>query len=207
MSRRLLLAAPTFLEYIMVRAMFPYVHVVRMGVGLTRWKEPAEGEPVVVVCGLVGALDAELEPGTIMIPERLGLPNGQLFASDAEVTSALTTAARNLGYRVHGGLLLTASSLIVGQERHAWAHRGFVAVDMEAALLAARGYRVATVRVVLDGPKHELSDAWRQPATAMLQPRLWTELFWLGCAAPQYALRAARVLKAGLHTLPSTTRI
>lgn len=203
---RIVLAAPTYLEYAALRCVMPCGNAVRTGVGLARWREQA-ARGLVIVCGLAGALDEEVEPGTIVIPERLGLPDGQFFPVDPQVTNALVAAARGLGFHVHGGSLLTAPSLIVGQERRAWAHQGFVAADMEAGLLAARGYSVATVRVVLDGPEQELSQEWRRPATAMLQPRLWTELFRLAGAAPQYALHAARVLKAGLQTLPSTLSI
>jgi hypothetical protein len=203
---RIVLAAPTVLEHLALRFVMPRAGAVRIGVGLAHWREQAPGG-LVVVCGLAGALDKEVEPGTIVIPDRLGLPDGRFFPVDPQVADALVTAARRLGFPVHGGSLLTAPSLIVGQERRAWAHKGFVAADMEAALLAARGYRVATIRAVLDGPKQEISQEWRRPATAMLQPRLWTELFRLGRTAPQYALRAARVLKAGLQTLPSTMSI
>jgi uncharacterized protein YjeT (DUF2065 family) len=38
----------------------------------------------------------------------------------------------------------------------------------------------------------------------LLQPRLWRELFWLSHVAPQYALRAAHVVKVGLGTGPGS---
>ncbi len=201
-----MIAAPTVLEYAALRCVLPRVAAVRTGVGLVRWHDEAGGG-LVLVCGLAGALDEAVEPGTIVIPDQLGLTDGRFFPVDLQATHALTGAARALGFRVRGGSLLTAPSLIVGQARRAWAAKGFVAADMEAGLLAAQGYRVATVRAVLDGPKQELSQEWRRPATAMLQPRLWAELFRLAGTAPQYALHAARVLKAGLQTLPSTMSI
>jgi hypothetical protein len=93
--------------------------------------------------------------------------------------------------------LLTAPSLIVGHERLTWARRGFVAVDMESGLLAGRGLRVATIRVVLDGPEHDISSDWQRPWMSLLRPRLWRQLFWLSRAAPRYARRAALVARTG----------
>jgi hypothetical protein len=92
--------------------------------------------------------------------------------------------------------------VIVGPARKEWADRGFVAVDMETGLLAGRNLRVATIRVVLDSPEQGISRDWLSPASAVLRPKLWGELFWLCRVAPPYALRAARVLKAGLEQLP-----
>jgi hypothetical protein len=98
--------------------------------------------------------------------------------------------------------LLTAQSLIVGEDRQHWFQQGFVAADMETGLLAGWNLRVATIRVVLDSPEHGISREWLQPTRALLQSSLWRELFWLSHAAPQYALRAAHVLKVGLGTEP-----
>jgi hypothetical protein len=106
-------------------------------------------------------------------------------------------AARMLHFQPDTRPLLTAPSLVVGNERHTWFQRGFVAADMETGLLAGQNLRVATIRVVLDTPDYGISPAWQEPARALLQPSLWRELFWLSRAAPRYALRAARVLKAG----------
>jgi hypothetical protein len=123
---------------------------------------------------------------------------------DPTLVQALVTAARTLHFRPDTGPLLTTQSLIVGGNRRDWSQQGFVAADMETGLLAGRNLRVATVRVVLDSPEHGISPDWLRPTRALLQPPLWRELFWLSRMAPQYALRAAHVLKVGLGTGPSS---
>jgi hypothetical protein len=87
---------------------------------------------------------------------------------------------------------------VTGAARAEWARRGFVAADMETGLVASLVHRFAAVRVVLDSPKRPISDHWLLPSRAAMRPSLWPELLWLTYAAPRYALRAARVLKAGL---------
>jgi hypothetical protein len=65
-------------------------------------------------------------------------------------------------------------------------------------MLAAITARVAAVRVVLDTPRQEISPAWERPARAALDPRHWSEGWWLLRTAPRYARRAARVVEAAL---------
>jgi hypothetical protein len=193
--------APTLLEYWAVRRTLPGSGASWAGVRLARWKGAREGS-IAVVCGLAGALTRGLGPGTVLVPERVGLPNGRTMDCDSELVQALVAAARTLGFQPDTGPLLTAPSLVVGRTRQEWAGRGFAAADMETGLLADRGLRVATIRVVLDSPDRGISGAWLSPASAVLRRELWGELFWLCRVAPPYALRAARVLKAWLEQLP-----
>lgn len=188
--------APTFLEYWAVRATLPNAYVRRAGMRLARWKGTYQGA-MVVICGLAGALSPDLHPGTVLIPERVGHTDGRIIQCDPALVQGLATAARMLHFQLDTRPLLTAQSLIVGDERHAWFQRGFVAADMETGLLAGLNLRVATIRVVLDTPEHDISPSWQRPTRALLQPPLWRELFWLSRTAPRYALRAAHVLKAG----------
>lgn len=192
--------APTFLEYWAVRSMLPNTHASWAGVRLTRWKGVHQGS-VVVVCGLAGALVPGLSPGTVLIPERVGLADGSFMHCDPTFVQALVRAAHTLHFRLDSRPLLTAQTLIVGNDRHAWFQRGFVAADMETGLLARQGLRVATIRVVLDSPEQNISPDWLRPTMALLQPSLWRELFWLSLMAPRYALRAAHILKVGLGTM------
>jgi hypothetical protein len=196
--------APTFLEYWAVRHTLPHARVHWTGVRLVRWQGARPGS-IVVVCGLAGALSPGLPPGTVLIPDWVGLADGRIVQCDSVLVQALVKAARTLHFRPDTGPLLTAQSLIVGGDRHDWFQRGFVAADMETGLLAEQNLRVATIRVVLDSPEHGLSPDWLRPTRALLQPLLWRELFWLSRAAPQYALRAAHVLKVGLG--PATSSI
>jgi hypothetical protein len=195
--------APTFLEHWAVRCTLPHARASWAGVRLARWEGAPHGS-IVVVCGLAGALAPGLRPGTVLIPDWVGLADGGIMHCDPALVQALGTAARTLHFRYDTGPLLTAQSLIVGSDRHDWFQRGFVAADMETGLLAGRDLRVATIRVVLDSPEHAISPDWLRPTRALLQPQLWRELFWLSRVASQYALRAAHVLKVGLGTGPGS---
>ena len=195
--------APTFLEYWAVRRTLPHAHASWAGVRLARWKGVCQGT-IVIVCGLAGALAPDLPPGTVLIPDRVGLADGKIMHCDPALVQALVTAARTLHFRPDTRPLLTAQSFIVEGDRHDWSQQGFVAADMETGLLAERNLRVATIRVVLDSPEHSISPDWLRPTKALLQPQLWRELFWLSHVAPRYALRAAHVLKIGLGTGPGS---
>jgi hypothetical protein len=201
--RSMEILAPTFLEYWAVRRTLPHARACWAGLRLARWKGVPQGS-IVVVCGLAGALAPGLPPGTVLIPERVGLADGEFMQCDPALVQALVTAARALHFRPDTRPLLTAQSLIVGRDRRDWCQRGFVAADMETGLLAGRNLRVATVRVVLDSPERGISPHWLRPTRALLQPSLWRELLWLSRMAPRYALRAAQVLKVGLGTGPSS---
>ena len=192
--------APTLLEYWAVRRTLPTAAARWAGVGLARWQPAREGS-IVVVCGLAGALVPGLRPGTVLVPGSVGLPDGTMVHCDAELVRALVAAARTLGFRPVTGPLLTAPAFVAGAARQQWAGRGFVAADMETGLLAERNLRVATIRVVLDSPERGISREWLSPASAVLRPEIWGELFWLCRVAPPYALRAATVLKVGLERL------
>lgn len=185
------------LEYWAVRRTLPRARARWAGVRLARWQGVRQGS-IVVVCGLAGALTPDLPAGTVLIPDQVGLPDGRIMHCDSILVQALLAAARTLRLRADSRPLLTAQSLVVGDERHDWFQRGFVAADMEAGLLAERNLRVAAIRVVLDSPAQSISPDWLRLARALRQPSLWQELCWLSRVAPRYALRAAHVLKVGL---------
>jgi hypothetical protein len=195
--------APTILEYWAARRTLralPHTHISWAGVRLARWNSVHQG--TIVVCGLAGALIPGLPPGTVLIPDRVGLTDGRIMSCDPILVQTLVAAALSLRLPIDTGPLLTAPSLIVEDNRRYWSQRGFVAADMETGLLIERNLRVATIRVVLDNPEHGISPAWLRPTRALLQPPLWSELFWLSRVAPRYALRAAHVLHVGLSTRP-----
>lgn len=191
--------APTLLEYWVARRAIAHPRPIYAGMRLARWHAPPdEDSACVVVCGLAGALVPRLVPGAVLLPETVGLPGGGTRRCDVELVAALAEAARRLGFQPEMGPLLTAPTLITGAARAEWAARGFVAADMETGLLAGRGLRVATVRVVLDTPIRSVSQEWLRPSRALLQPALWGELLWMGRVAGPYAARAARIAGAGL---------
>lgn len=184
--------APTWLEYAALRLGAPGCRPAWGGLGLARWHAAAPGS-LVVVCGLAGALVPELAPGTVLVPEAVGMPDGWLRPCDPAAVAALVSAARRLGFEPATGPLLTSPSLVTGDARAFWAERGFVAADMEVGLLP-EGVRIATVRVILDTPARPISDRWVSPARALRTGEGWRELVWLSRAAPVYAWRAARVV-------------
>lgn len=197
---------PTALEYWAVRATFPAANVILSGVSLSR--RPETGGEIAITCGLAGGLDAELAPGTVVIPGWVGATDGRSFACDQTLVQALTAGARALGFEPDPRPLLTSPTFVTGSDRDYWSRRGFVAADMETGLLAERNLRVAAVRVVLDSPSHDLTEKWLRPGRAIMEGSgpaarfsAWRELFWLCGTAPRYSLRAARVLHAGLQLL------
>lgn len=198
--------APTALEYWAVRSMRTAANVVRAGVSLSRRPEmPAD---VAIICGMAGGLEPELAPGTVVIPHRVGLADGRIFVCDEVLVQALTAGARSLGFEPDPRPIVTSPTFVTGPDRGYWSRRGFIAADMETGLLAERGLRVATVRVVLDSPSRDISDTWMRPRHAALRvmapagwPSLLGEFSWLCRAAPWYSVRAARILRAGLGIL------
>lgn len=195
---QLRILAPTALEYWAVRSMLPTANVTWTGVKLAR--QPETTAERAVTCGLAGGLKRELAPGTVVIPNWVGLADGQLDC-DQQLVGALTAGARSLGFEPDPGPLVTTPALVTGPDREYWSRRGFTAVDMETGLLAKRGLRVATVRVILDSPDRGIAEEWVRPRHAVLRSSLWGEFWWLCRAAPWYSLRAARVLRAGLQLL------
>jgi 4-hydroxy-3-methylbut-2-en-1-yl diphosphate reductase len=168
------------------------VPVVRVGVGAHRLH--AVGAPACVLSvGVCGALSGTLTPGDVVIPREVGTEDGRRWRCLPWLVDALLDAASDLRVPGGAGTLLTAPRLVTGPERAALACAGWDAVDMETAVLAAAGIPVAAVRIVLDGPAAELDPAWRHPAAAILQPRLWGEARRLAASAPPFARLAARV--------------
>lgn len=184
--------APTRLEWWALRR-FP--RVVRTGVGLRDW-DGAAG--TVIVAGLAGAL-ADVEPGTILVPERAETEDGHSLQCDETLHAALCAAARERGYPLETGPLLSARAIVRGADRKRWASQGFVAADMETAFLPRVG-RVAALRVILDTPTRELSADWLAPR-APLRPHLWLELGGMAFRAPLYMRRVARVLETAAEAL------
>jgi hypothetical protein len=189
--------AATGLEARAVRRALPGSHVVRAGVGL--WLLPHSGASLsgtVVTCGLAGSLRADVPPGTVLVPRRVLRPTGGVLECDEALVEALAAAAGRLGHEVEQGMMVTTPTLLTGAARAELAARGCIAVDMETGLLGAE--RVATVRVVLDTPEHELDPAWRRPFTVLWRPAAWRQVPWLATEARRGARLAAQVLAAAL---------
>jgi nucleoside phosphorylase len=187
----LTIVAATRLEASAVRRVAPHLRVVEAGIALSRLGAN-ELSDAVVTCGLAGGLQSGLATGTVVIPDAVATPNGDLIACDPVMSDALVTAARKLGHTPHRGSLLTSAELVNGVARALWAKRGYIAADMETGFV--RAARVAAVRVILDTPTHELDAAWLRPASVMWRPWLWPQGIWLMREAPRAARIASEIV-------------
>ena len=152
--------------------------VVRCGIGLQRWSPPKPPQPAFITCGLAGGLRSDLPPGTVVVAGSVAMEDGEPVACDPDWVAALVAG--------------------VGDARGAWAGKGFVAAEMETALLVPTGAPLASLRVILDAPAAEVSEHWVRPGRAAVDPRRWREAMWLAARAPRYTRLAARCLAAGL---------
>ena len=174
------------------------IDVIRCGVALRRWEPPAPPQPALITCGLAGGLSPDLAPGTVVVAESVAFEDGEFVARDPRWVDALVAGTRACGREPVVGPMLTSRRLVVGEALRAWAAKGFVAAEMETALLAPAGAPLGSLRVVLDAPSREVSARWSRPALAPLDPRRWGETVWLAARAPGYARMAARCVAAGL---------
>jgi len=158
-ASRLVVAAPLRIEARALRRGAPAVRVLRTGMGpdhsrrsVARLRaDPAER---VAVAGFCGALDAALAPGDVIVASELrGVADQPL-----EVPRDLVATLEGEGLCVRVAPVASVSRVARGDDRLTLRASGAYAVDMESAWLApaAAGRPFAVVRVVLDGPRHEL---------------------------------------------------
>lgn len=186
------------LEERAIRRAAPRLRVVRVGVGLTL-TAPIDATGMVLSVGLGGALTDEHPPGTVVVPDRVAAEEGQSWATDRAWSDELRAASRRLGLPTAAGTIVSTAAVVSGRERAALARRGYDAVDMESAAVAARVPRLAVLRVVLDTPSHEISPRWSRPALAAIDLRLWPQAYWLARHSKRFAARAAAVLVEALR--------
>jgi hypothetical protein len=134
----------------------------------------------------------------VVVASSVAMEDGEPVACDPAWVAALISGARACGHEPVVGPMLTARRLVVGDARGVWAERGFVAAEMETALLIPTGAALASLRVVIDAPVAELSEHWVAPGRAAINPRRWREAMWLAARAPRYSRLAARCLAAAL---------
>ncbi|MDJ0852093.1 MAG: 1-hydroxy-2-methyl-2-butenyl 4-diphosphate reductase [Myxococcota bacterium] len=136
------------------------LRAVRTGVGPRRSRQAArrladDPAAALAVAGLCGALEPGLVPGEVVVASELRAEGLASVALDPEPVRA-ALAERGISARV--GALRCTDHVVRGAARARLAEDGAVAVDMESAWLAAgaAGRPLAVLRVVLDGPEHEL---------------------------------------------------
>lgn len=145
--------------------------VVRCGVGEARATAAAQallatGARRLLVWGSAGALDADLAPGTLVIPERIVTPRGDSLALDAGWQDRLFVLLERGRHIRRGTLASVAHPVPSPAEKAALAaHSGAIAVDMEAAAVAAvaaaAGVPCAVLRAIVDSRELALPQAVR----------------------------------------------
>ena len=165
----LLVVSALRLEGLALRRGAPGLALLRSGVGPGRARRAAEDlarHPArrIAVVGLCGALDPELSPGDVLIASRVSAEDVPARDIEPAEVASLEAALQAQGIPARVGPLLSTARLVHGAERETLRRAGAVAVDMESAWLAegAGSRPLALVRVVMDGPRHELL----RPATA-----------------------------------------
>ena len=162
MSESLIVLAPLWLEAHALRHARLGVPIVRTGMGPERARRAAREVAArfpragaIAVAGVCGALDARLAPGDVVVASEL---RGAGAPRPLESAKPLARALEARGIRVHVGPVLSTERLTVRAERPVLAATGALAVDMESAWLAplADAHPFAVLRVVSDGPGHEL---------------------------------------------------
>ncbi len=189
----LLVAAPLSVEVALIRSAVRDARVRKTGMGPERAMRAAEtlarapGRALLVL-GFCGGLDAESEPGEVIVAEAVRATSDERHPVPERVVctdvESLTAALRDRGMTVRSGEIVCVSKLALGERRAQLLAGGALAVDMESVWLAAgaAGRPFAVVRVVLDSPSHELlrpqavggalraAQALRRAATAL---RAW----------------------------------
>ena len=155
-----ILAAPLAIEAWALRGGARDADVLRIGMGPRRAARALETlrarrPTAVAVAGVCGALDASLVPGDVLVAEALLGPDGERIALDA---APLLAALARHGIEARAGAIACVERLFGGPSRASLAARGACAVEMESFWLAplARTCPFAVLRVVSDGPGHEL---------------------------------------------------
>jgi len=162
MSEALVVAAPLRVEAMALRRGDPTLRVVRTGMGPARAlsaarRLQADAARAVAIGGVCGSLDPGLVPGDVFVADALIAPDGELVRR-LEV-DALCGALASLGLVSQRGGLIGIDHLVMrGGERDRMRALGARVVDMESPWLAeGAGERpLAVLRVVSDGPGHEL---------------------------------------------------
>lgn len=144
---------------------------IQTGIGLTGAEAMLErtidiGARGLVSIGTAGGLDPDLAPGTLLLPKRVRLENGEIFEVDPEWHERVLGAIRQLN-RVDTGELLSVTEIVhqAGTKAQLYKRTGATSVDMESGRLAQLAARITlpflVLRAVMDTADDELPSAVR----------------------------------------------
>lgn len=161
-AQSLTVITPMWIEALAVRSAVRDAAVVGCGVGRRRalrfvdcFAQSGPAPRAVAVAGVCGSLHPWLVPGDLVVATELlgGAGRRQL-----DHGKSLARALEARGLRVTLGAILSLDHLGRRDERETQRESGAIAVDMESAWLAALAdsFPFAVLRVVSDGPDHEL---------------------------------------------------
>ena len=161
-AQSLTVITPMWIEGLAVRSGLHGGAVVGCGIGRERASRFAEtfaqsrpAPHAVAVAGVCGSLHPWLVPGDVVVAtELLGAAERRQLDSGKSLARALEAR----GLRVTLGAILSLDHLGKRSERESQRATGAIAIDMESAWLAplADSLPFAVLRVVSDGPDHEL---------------------------------------------------
>ncbi len=169
---RLLVLAPMRIEHLALGPsgrVGPTAFVIeRTGMGLTRADRsarrlsrtlppPGLAPAAVALAGLGGGLRDDLQPGDLVVAERVIEPTGEEVVRLASAP-LLAAELRRLGLRARTGTVVSSDHIVTGAERAALAALGADVVDMESTAIARAPWPVplAVLRAVSDSPDKEL---------------------------------------------------
>ena len=198
------------------------VTVVQSGIGPVR-AEAALAAPttrfdLIVSVGLAGALQADLAPGDVLLPDTIVWEGASGLERHTVARPPWTEARERLAIdaalRVHTGALLSSPVVVatVAEKRAAAERAGAIAVEMEAmpivAAAVARGIPMLALRVVLDGADvsleglpPDLDSSWAARARLVGRPKAWPIVAQLARELPRATRMLTRAVRLVLRSL------
>jgi adenosylhomocysteine nucleosidase len=157
----------------------------------------ADRASVLMSFGLCGALAAELDAGTVIVPRAVLLYSGERYRTQAHQHAWLTGILRDSGAKTHIDLVSVEHAVTSAVDKQRLATiSGAAAVDMESAAIAAAaaaaGLPFICVRAIADQLADELPPGIESLVTAsgrsrlsallpyVFRPQALVSLMWLG---------------------------
>ncbi|MEM7224731.1 MAG: hypothetical protein AAF495_17265 [Pseudomonadota bacterium] len=146
----------------------------------------ALGVKHLVSFGVCGALDPDLKPGQILLPERVITKVGWAFEADRAWRDRLAALAEQAGLEVSGGDLMGSDHLVAEPTEKArlFADKGARAVDMESHMVARSADKAEAAFVALRVVADPTERAIPEIAQGLIAPN----------GRPRNGLAAARLL-------------